>query len=507
MGSLIRKILSNSSTRILMMIFLCILGITSFFLIFGYFNQLELYKEAEFKKLQSIAKTTALSFDGDRHEFLLEKYKNKGDIVTREQDSVYAELYHYLKNIEVENELNSTIYTLFKVELEDGEHKFYYGINSSDDPPDATFRDEYQQFPEVLINKYTEGATIPQYASENGIWISAFHPFTNSKGEVIGIIEVDEKFDEFIDRVNRQILWSSCISLFFISIIAYFMIRSTRKILAKEEELTRNLLRSKKIIEEKNKDITDSINYAKKIQDAILPTIEHVSESLPDSFIFFEPRDIVSGDFYWHAEIDGKIMLAAVDCTGHGIPGALMSMIGSSLLNEIVNHRGITDPGEILNQMDAGIEKAFEKSALRGIESKDGMDVALCMVDPVQGSLKFAGAFRPLMRIHQGKLHEYKGNRFPIGGGSSYQKSAFTTHEIKLEKGDFYYIFSDGFPDQFGGEKGKKFMNKRFKKLLLNIYTKDVHTQIEALDTTLTEWRGELEQVDDVLVIGFGTHQ
>ncbi len=507
MSSLIRKILANSSTRILVLIFLCIIAITSFFLVFGYYNQLELYKEIEYKKLKGVAVTAALSLDGDQHEYLLETYPEAGDLVTREQDSVYSEMYHFLKDIEVEDSLNSSIYTLFKTETE-GKPRFFYGVNSLDLTPDSTFRDEYEKFPQVLVDKYETGAVIPAYQSENGYWISAFHPIKNSKGEVVGVVEVDEHFDSFIERVNRQILWSSMVSIFFISIIAWFIVRSTRKILAKEEELTRNLVKSKKIIEEKNKDITDSINYAKKIQDAILPTVEHISESLPDSFIFFKPRDIVSGDFYWYADLEEEnmLVLAAVDCTGHGIPGALMSMIGSSVMNDIINHRGVRDPGEILDQMDAGIGRAFQKSKLRGVESKDGMDVALCVVDIKNQTLRFAGAFRPLFRIHKGQLHEYKGNRFPIGGGTAYDKSAFTTHEIKIEKGDFFYIFSDGYPDQFGGRKGKKFMNRRFKELLLDINALEVHEQVEKLEEKLDKWKGDLEQVDDVLIIGFGIH-
>lgn len=487
----------------MILIFTTIIGITAFFLVFGYYNQLKLYKDAIYNKLEGIAITASLSIDGDTHQLLLEKYTEKGDLITREQDTLYSQLYHHLKDIEVNANLNSPIYTLFRVSSSNSQTQFFYGVNSSDDMPDKTFRDEYRLFPEVLLEKYKVGATIPAYETENGYWISAFHPFKNSEGDVVGVVEVDEKFNDFITRVNRQILWSAGISVLFISILAYFLIRSTRKILKNEEEMTKNLLLSKNIIETKNKDITDSINYAKKIQDAILPEEEYISNALPNSFIFFKPRDVVSGDFYWFSEQHELNIIVVADCTGHGVPGALMSMIGTSLLSEIVNHRGITNPGEILDNLDTGIQKAFKKYLSDEIENKDGMDISICTIDKSNTKLLYAGAFRPLIKIKNGAMEEYRGNRFPIGGGSSYKKTTFTTHEITIKKGDNFYMFSDGFPDQFGGIKEKKYMNKQFKKLLMTINPQPSSSKLKLLEKAFTDWKGEIEQLDDILVLGF----
>ena len=487
----------------MILIFTTIIGITAFFLVFGYYNQLKLYKDAIYNKLEGIAITASLSIDGDTHQLLLEKYTEKGDLITREQDTLYSQLYHHLKDIEVNANLNSPIYTLFRVSSSNSQTQFFYGVNSSDDMPDKTFRDEYRLFPEVLLEKYKVGATIPAYETENGYWISAFHPFKNSEGDVVGVVEVDEKFNDFITRVNRQILWSAGISVLFISILAYFLIRSTRKILKNEEEMTKNLLLSKNIIETKNKDITDSINYAKKIQDAILPEEEYISNALPNSFIFFKPRDVVSGDFYWFSEQHELNIIVVADCTGHGVPGALMSMIGTSLLSEIVNHRGITNPGEILDNLDTGIQKAFKKYLSDEIENKDGMDISICTIDKSDTKLLYAGAFRPLIKIKNGAMEEYRGNRFPIGGGSSYKKTTFTTHEITIKKGDNFYMFSDGFPDQFGGIKEKKYMNKQFKKLLMTINPQPSSSKLKLLEKAFTDWKGEIEQLDDILVLGF----
>ncbi|MBT6030666.1 MAG: hypothetical protein HOH13_10190, partial [Crocinitomicaceae bacterium] len=168
----------------MILIFTTIIGITAFFLVFGYYNQLKLYKDAVYNKLEGIAITASLSIDGDAHQLLLDNYTKKGDLVTREQDTLYSQLYHHLKDIEVDAHLNSPIYTLFKVASSNDRTQFFYGVNSSDDMPDKTFRDEYKLFPKVLLEKYKEGATIPAYETENGYWISAFHPFKNSKGVV-----------------------------------------------------------------------------------------------------------------------------------------------------------------------------------------------------------------------------------------------------------------------------------------------------------------------------------
>lgn len=504
MGGLVRKIFSNASTRILVMIFVCIIGITSFFLIFGYFNQLELYKQAEYKRLQAIAKTSAISIDGDAYQELFTKYKKKGDLKTIDQDSAYQVIFNQLYSIQLENELPTSIYTITRVEKKNEVTKFCYGVNARPDfKPEDTFRDEYVQYPKVLNDQYLIGSTIPEYKSENGHWLSAFHPLTNREGEVVGVVEADIQFDPFIHEVLKQILYSSIISIFVILIIALLIIRSIKKILKKEEEMTESLVLSSKIIEEKNKDITDSINYAKKIQNAILPTADEMTSKLPNSFIYFQPRDIVSGDFFWCAHQNGRLIVIGADCTGHGVPGALMSMIGSSLLNEIINHRKETNPGRILDLLDEEIVKSFENKHGEA-ESKDGMDLAICSIDLENKTLEFAGAFRPLWIIRDDQVVEIKGNRFPIGGGPNYNKTAFTSHNVELQENDFFYLFSDGYPDQFGGEKGKKFMNKRLKELMLSTHQENNINRLDVLRNAFNEWKGDLEQIDDVLVIGFG---
>ena len=253
----------------------------------------------------------------------------------------------------------------------------------------------------------------------------------------------------------------------------------------------------KELAEEQKKDITDSIQYAENIQRALLPTTRNLKEALPDGFVLFQPKDIVSGDFYWMQHHNDRVYLAACDCTGHGVPGAFMSMIGSSLLDEAVVEKGITQPNEIFFEVRKGFINALKQT---GETQKDGMDAVLIVWDK-QSTLQVAAAYSPVLIIKAGEMKELKPDRQPVGFHTGEQKP-FTHHEHKLNKGDTVYLFSDGYPDQFGGPKDKKFMMKNFKKLLLSIQDKTMNEQKAILEETMAEWKGDSEQVDDILVMG-----
>jgi serine phosphatase RsbU (regulator of sigma subunit) len=260
-------------------------------------------------------------------------------------------------------------------------------------------------------------------------------------------------------------------------------------------------------IEKKHKEIIDSVNYAKRIQEAILPDTKEITSYLNNSFILFKPRDIVSGDFYWFSQKDGKSIIAAIDCTGHGVPGAFMSMIGNTLLNQIVNERGVTDPGQILNNLNFEISRSL-KQTHEDSESRDGMDGAICCFELSSTNtneqdfkLHYAGANRPLYFVRNNALEETKANKFPIGGIDIGVPKIFTTNTFALQKNDTVYIFTDGFSDQFGSNN-KKLMTKKFKEELIAIQDKSMEEQKNYLDTFIEEWKGITEQTDDILVIG-----
>lgn len=256
------------------------------------------------------------------------------------------------------------------------------------------------------------------------------------------------------------------------------------------------------LLEEKNKDITDSIKYAKRIQEAIFPGEKTFKKYLPDSFILYRPKDIVSGDFYWMEHRNNKTYLAAADCTGHGVPGSLMSIVGHGIIKQAVTEHRKEKPAEILDALNRGVTETlnqrYEESTV-----KDGMDIALCCIDHKNLTLEYAGAFNPLWLIRNNELREIKADKIQVGMFVDEEAKKFTNHLLHLLPGDTFYIFSDGFADQFGGPQGKKFKYKQFENLLLSIHKEDPERQKALLEKTFTEWKGSLEQVDDVMVIGF----
>ena len=277
------------------------------------------------------------------------------------------------------------------------------------------------------------------------------------------------------------------------------------------EEQNKALDEKNQLIEKTNQDITSSINYAKRIQQAILPEIESIRKYFPDSFVFYRPRDIVSGDFYWLAHKNYKIIIAAVDCTGHGIPGALMSMIGNELLNDIVKSRNITEPDKILNALKKGIIHTLRQEESN---NQDGMDAAICCIDNYPESyrehlgepkLEYAGAGIPLVYIQNQELFEIRPDRIIIGGLKTYDNQlSFQKHSIGLSTATTIYLFSDGYQDQFGGPERKKFSSKRFKSLLLKNASLDMPQQKNHLEAAIDEWMAETKekQLDDMMIIG-----
>lgn len=246
-------------------------------------------------------------------------------------------------------------------------------------------------------------------------------------------------------------------------------------------------------------EVTDSIIYAKRIQQAILLPFSAVRKIIPNSFIFFKPKDIVSGDFYWVDQVDGVSYFAASDCTGHGVPGAFMSIIGHNGLDQAINF--CRTPSEILDALNRTLGESLHQADGEA-ETKDGMDIALCSYDKNTSILQYAGAFNPLYLVRDGELHVTKADKFPVGSFVHEEPQNFTNHEVVTKPGDMYFICSDGFQDQFGGPKGKKYMLGKLKKLFLDISQSPVEEQAEALEKELNSWMGENEQVDDILIIG-----
>ncbi len=270
------------------------------------------------------------------------------------------------------------------------------------------------------------------------------------------------------------------------------------------EERTREIKDKNEVLEHQKKEISDSINYAKRIQLAILPLEDEMKKWMPDSFVLFRPKDVVSGDFYWFQEKDNKLIVVCADCTGHGVPGAFMSMIGSDRLNNIVNELKVVNPGQILSELSRAIKKSLKQDGEKG-STRDGMDAAICMIDLDKKTMLYAGANRPLWIVKDGSVEEVKANKVAVAGFTP-DDQVFDEHEIQLKEGLKFYMTSDGYADQFGGDKGKKYMVKNMKEFILQHCFEDYSLQRDQLEKELERWMGDHEQIDDVCVIGFDTN-
>lgn len=252
-----------------------------------------------------------------------------------------------------------------------------------------------------------------------------------------------------------------------------------------------------KVIEAKNNDITDSIRYAKRIQNAQLPPVSMVKNCFSDAFVLYLPKDIVAGDFYWLEKLENRCFIAVADCTGHGVPGAMVSVTCSAALSKAVKELHLLRPSDILDKVSVLVEEQFAKS---DEEIKDGMDTAMCCIDTDNLVLEFAGANNPLYLVRNNELKEIKADKQPVGKHTG--RVPFTNHRMDLQSGDVLYLFSDGFADQFGGPRGKKFKYAPFKKLLLDHHQKPMGIQQQLFHETIADWQGALEQVDDICLIG-----
>ncbi len=281
------------------------------------------------------------------------------------------------------------------------------------------------------------------------------------------------------------------------------LVPSVKNILSKKK-----ILEEKNVIEElnlqlakKNKDLTDSITYARRIQEAMLPNAAMFKRNFPESFLIYRPKHIVSGDFYWCSERDGRSIVAVADCTGHGVPGAFMSIIGYTLLDSIINKEGVVQPGKILGRLNTMLRKALKQDEETSL-TRDGMDVAICAIDKKNNVFEYAGANRPLCFLRKAKLEVVKGTPMGIGGVLSKAGAEYTQHRFKLNSLSHIYMFSDGYSDQFGGDKDKKMMTRNFFKVLGYFASFPMEEQRSALNDWLDDWKGNFEQTDDILIAG-----
>ncbi len=310
---------------------------------------------------------------------------------------------------------------------------------------------------------------------------------------IVNLLEKEKQLKEMQLKKNQYTIWSVSAGLFVVLFFLFIVFRNYKQ----KQKANIEISNQKNIIEEKNKDITDSINYASRIQSTILPDSKIFTTYFSDSFVFYRPKDIVSGDFYFAEEKDDKVYFAVVDCTGHGVPGALVSVFGYNGLRRCINEYNLSKPADILDKLSSIVEESFKTE---GKEVADGMDLALCVYDKKTKLVEYAGANNPLW-VHQNEdIVQIKGDKQPVG--HYHNRKPFTNHVINLNAGDSLYLFSDGFADQFGGEKGKKFKYSQFRQMVLDNVSKPMSEQKIIIGQAFEKWKGNLEQVDDICILG-----
>lgn len=492
MSTLINRILGNLATRMMLIIYLSIIFITTFFIVFSYYNELSLQEQRQYDKLSAVVSSMAVNINGDEHEALMQRYDSDQERDQIKNDPVYRKISNTLGAIVKENDL-SPMYTLVYDAENDG---FVYGVRSDDF---IDFKNTYQLAPKELRENMETGGVLPMYMSENGSWLSAFHPIRNGNGRVVALLEADIEFSEFKSLVNERYFKEVLVALGVIILLALIFIPYARKVLSADEKQKKLTLHQKLTIESKNRDIMDSIRYALSIQKAILPSGDTLKENGLEGFILHQAKDVVAGDFYWIEKQDNYLFFAVADCTGHGVPGAIMSILCSTALNKAVDLMGLRDTGPIL---DTARDIIVERLAKGGGDVKDGMDISICRLDLDTLELQYSGANNPIY-IYQETTKDFKiakPCKQPVG--KYFNQHPFSCQSFNLEKGDTIYLFTDGFADQFGGANGKKFKYKPFRELILKNVNSPMKDQKKAMLQALRSWMKDYDQVDDICVMG-----
>lgn len=300
--------------------------------------------------------------------------------------------------------------------------------------------------------------------------------------------------------INYAIAVFIVVALIYLAVLQFWVLLRTRKHLSEMKSAYSEIEIQRSELQLRNKDLTDSLNYARRIQAALLPSEHHIRRIFPNYFIYYRPKHIVSGDFYWFSERDDKYFIAAADCTGHGVPGALMSMIGLELIHKIINDMKVDDSDQVLITMNRELESAFFKEESGKPIIKDGIEMSICIIDKKTRVMEFSGAFLPVYIVRDDKLIEIKGDKKNVV--QSFAMVSFNRSTFTLQEGDLLYLFSDGYADQFGGPENKKFMYRRLRHILLTISKYPLPDQQRILDETIDSWMEGHDQIDDMMILG-----
>lgn len=440
-------------------------------------------------RLGGMTGTLAAQIDPGRIERLLTTYDSRGMLARNTQDPWYYVLHEAFRKAVEANHLDVPVQL---VTYDAHKHELQVVASSSDRP---MLRERYNGAAADICARFLTGSTAPAERSRTDTGLATIDrvPFSGNGLQAAVIAEVPMGM---IEGRARAGLWSNIsAAAALLLMLGLFLKRSVGRMVEREET-------ARGLLEQRHAGFADSLAYAGKIQGALVPEAHHYGAHFAEHFLLNRPKDQVGGDFHWYHAIDADTCLVATaDCTGHGLPGAMMAAIGCSLLNELAARHPSAGPAELLSMLNERmIATLHQDNTLQG--RGDGMDIALCRVDRKQHLIEFAGAARPLYHVQQGALHVHAGDRMPVGGNQHGAVRRYTTHRLAYQVGDRIYLFSDGYIDQLGGPEGKRFMSSRFNDLLARHQHLPLAMQAELLDRAFQEWKGPHEQLDDICVLG-----
>ncbi len=452
-------------------------------------GQLKSLKSQAFARMGGVTGTLGAQLDGGRVARLLERYDSRGMLINNTQDAWYYVLH---ENLSKTAAANGSVQPLYVLAFDPAKNELQVVVTSGDKP---ILREPFERSSTAAVIDYLRSDRID---AQRGVWgdeVAAFDAVRDSRGKIVGAVYTSEPFAGLIATAQGRLWRNIGVAIVVFLIVGVFLFRSVGRMVEREEAARDHW-------QQRHEGISDSIAYAGKIQGALVPRADQYREMFVDHFVLNRPKDVVSGDFHWYHRLSEDVcIVAAADCTGHGLPGAMMAAIGCSLLNELVVQHPHKDPAELLGLLSERMVQALNQSGQRN-GAGDGMDVALCRIDRKQRELLFAGAFRPLYWMHDGQLTVINGDRKPVGGSQHGDHRKFTVHRVAYHTGDRLYLFSDGYVDQFGGPERKKFMSARFNDMIASNQHLSMAQQAELLDKAFLEWKGDYEQVDDICVVG-----
>ncbi|QQS73113.1 MAG: SpoIIE family protein phosphatase [Flavobacteriales bacterium] len=484
-----KKYFATTSRKVLLMLYgaSLLIGVTVIFR--SHRGEKEAMQEQTMARLAGVTGTLSAQLDGGRITRLLKTYDSRGMLVKNTQDAWY-----YVQHGDLQKSADAAGLTspLVIVAYDAQKQELQTVVTSAERPE---LRNAYTGPAATEIRSYLQrNGNKPLRITRAGELI-AIDAVTDAQGKVVAALVARSPLALLRTDTNAQLVREIGITGLLFAVIGLLLFRRVGRLVRHEEDERSNL-------QVRHDGITDSIAYAGKIQSALIPSPERFREQFDDFFVLNRPRDVVSGDFHWYHRIsEHECLVAAADCTGHGLPGAMMAAIGCSLLNDLARDLQGHDPAELLGELNQRLISTLNQEGRR-TGAGDGMDIALCRIDRKAKEILFAGAFRPLYWMHEGQLTVINGDRKPVGGSQHGTQRKFSVHRIAYHEGDNIYLFSDGYVDQFGGPDRKKFMAARFNEILLANHGLPMAMQAEALDRAFNEWKGTQPQLDDVCVLG-----